>query len=388
MAWRETSTVSLRREFCALAQAEGANVSELCRRFGISRKTGYKWLGRYAAEGAAGLADRPRRPRGSPGRTAAAVEARVVALRDAHPTWGGRKLERRLQDLGEPAPPPSTITAILHRHGRIAPAASAARAPWRRFERDAPNALWQMDFTGDFPLARGRCYPLHVLDDHARYVVGLVACADQRAATVRAALTELFARYGLPWAILCDHGTPWGTTQAESGLTALRAWLERLDVAVVHGRPAHPQTQGKVERANRTLGEDLGWRRAGSTEAPPAPRYPDLAACQAAFDRWRATYNHERPHEALDDATPASRYAPSPRRFPAELPPVAYPAGDEVRRVQADGDVDFRGRQFRVSKALIGERVALRPTAEAGVWTVHFGTIRVRTLDLGRPRAA
>jgi transposase InsO family protein len=306
MPWQETSTMSLRREFCALASREGANVSELCRRFGISRKTGYKWLARYRAEGAAGLEDRSRRPQRMPRLTDPAGTARVLALRDRHPTWGGRKLRRRLQDLGEAAPAASTIAQILRRADRLDPAEAPRHTAWQRFEAEAANELWQLDFKGDFALASGRCHPLHLLDDHSRFVLGLVACPDQRQPTVQAALTTVFRRYGLPWRLLCDNGAPWGSVQAEGGLTALGAWLVRLGIRVVHGRPYHPQTQGKLERVNRTLAADV----------LATPRYPDLAACQRAFDAWRACYNHERPHEALGLATPITRYAVSPRPFP------------------------------------------------------------------------
>jgi transposase InsO family protein len=223
----------------------GANVAELCRRFGVSRKTGYKWLGRFAAQGPVGLADQSRRPRASPGRTSPETEAAVLALRERHPTWGGRKLARRLADLGVvDAPAPSTITAILHRHGLIDPAESQARQPLTRFEAPAPNELWQLDFTGHFALDRGRCHPLPVLDDHSRFLLGLAACATEAADGVQAHLIALFRRYGLPWRILCDHGGPWGTTQSAHGLTALSVWLIRVGVAVVHGRVRHPQTQG------------------------------------------------------------------------------------------------------------------------------------------------
>jgi transposase InsO family protein len=373
MPWQETTTMSQRDEFCGFAAREGANVSELCRRYGISRKTGYKWLGRAATE--VGLGDQSRRPHASPGATGSEIEARVLALRAAHPTWGGRKLRRRLIDLDEGVvPAASTITAILRRHGRLEPTVAAAHTAWQRFEHAAPNDLWQLDFKGHFATGQGRCHPLHLLDDHSRFVLGLVACANEQAATVQAALTAVFRRYGLPWRLLCDNGAPWGSVQAESGLTALGAWFVRLGLTVSHGRPYHPQTQGKLERCNRTLAADV----------LAVARYPDLPACQRAFDRWRAGYNRERPHEALGLATPASRYAPSPRPFPETLPPVTYEPGDAVRKVQAHGAIDFRARVYHISEALVGEPVALRPTTTDGLWEVYFCHRRIRTLDLRR----
>src|SRR5262245_18139990 len=186
MPWQEASAMSLRREFVQQAQQEGANVRDLCRRYGISPPTAYKWL-RRAAAGDTQLADRSRRPQSSPRRTAPEQEAQVVALRDAHPAWGARKLYHRLRRLGhDPLPAPSTIHAILARHSRVAAAVRGHQGAWQRFERPAPNQLWQMDFKGHVPLAAGtgRCHPLTVLDDHSRFALGLEACANERTETV------------------------------------------------------------------------------------------------------------------------------------------------------------------------------------------------------------
>ncbi len=369
MPWQETTQMELRTEFCHLARQPDANVAALCRRYGISRTTGYRWLRR--AETGEAMSDRSHRPRRAPGQTAPAIEQRVLTLRAQHPTWGGRKLRRRLRDLGETgAPAPSTITAILHRHGLIDPADSLARQPFQRFEAPAPNELWQLDFTGWFALERGRCHPLPVLDDHSRFLLGLAACPDERGATVQAHLTALFRRYGLPWRLLCDNGPPWGTTQSAHRLTALAVWLLRLGIEVVHGRPVHPQTQGKLERLNRTLTADVLAQR----------RYADLADAQVAFDRWRPVYNQERPHEALNLATPISRYAPSPRSFPETAPPIEYGPDETIRRVDAAGTIRWQGRRWAISDALAGEAVGLRPTLVDGVVEVRFGRHLVRTL--------
>ena len=245
MPWTVCDAMSQRREFVALAGAEGANMSELCRRFGISRRVGYKWRGRYEAHGEAGLADRSRRPRRSPGQTPEALEARVLELREAHPAWGGRKLRRRLLDLGEAAAPaPSTITEILRRNGRLDEAEADKHTAFTRFEHKAPNDLWQMDFKGHFATEAGRCHALTVLDDHSRYALELGACANERTETVQARLTSAFRRYGLPWRMLMDNGSPWGNS-LEDRYTPLTVWLLRLGVAISHGKPYHPQTQGK-----------------------------------------------------------------------------------------------------------------------------------------------
>jgi transposase InsO family protein len=376
MPWLETTIVDERAEFCQLAQQEGANVSALCRRFGIGRTTAYKWLGRLTAGD--GLADQSRRPHTSPGQTAPAVEAQLLALRRAHPTWGGRKLRWRLRDLGvTDVPAASTITALLRRHGLLDLAESTKHTAWTRFEADAANDLWQLDFKGHVPLAtgRGRCHPLVLLDDHSRLVLGLEACADERTTTVQPLLIALFRRYGLPWTLLCDHGAPWASIQAESRLTELAAWIIRLGITLIHGRPRHPQTQGKLERVNRTL----------AAEVLAIPRYPDLASCQTAFDVWRTTYNLERPHEALDGDTPISHYRLSSRLYPETLPELTYEPGDLVRRVQSKGVIHLGNRKHLVSDALIGQDVAARPTDVDGRFELFYAHQRLRTLDLRNP---
>lgn len=381
MPWQERDTMELRLEFVLAAIQEGANKRELCRRYQVSPTTGYKWLDRFEAEGIGGLVDQERRPHQSPRRTPAAVEQAVVALRALHPTWGGRKLRAWLQahaatDADRTAvPSASTITAILQRHGLIAPPAPDARAARQRFEAPGPNALWQLDFMGHLALGQGRVHPLCVLDDHSRFVLGTFACANEQRQTVQQRLRDLFARYGLPWRILTDNGPPWGDT-GSGGLSRLEVWWLRLGIAVSHGRPRHPQTQGKVERLHRTLVADL---------LQPY-RFADLATCQQALEQWRQAYNTQRPHEALDFAVPASRYQPSPRPLPATLPEVVYRPEDVVRRVMQPGYISYRARRYWVGRALEGEDVALRPTVQDGLLDVYFIQQWICTIDLAKPR--
>ncbi len=372
MPWHEVSTMSLREEFVRLALAEGSNVRDLCRRFNISPKTGYKWLKRFAEDPQAGLQDRSRRPLCSPGRTQAAMEARVQALRQEHPAWGGRKLKRRLTDLGATdVPAASTVTAILHRQALIDPAARDRHQPWIRFEHPQPNLLWQMDFKGHFPVGRGRCHALTVLDDHSRFVACLAACGNEQGATVQERLTAVFRRYGLPARMTMDNGAPWGNHVAHA-LTRFTVWLIRLGIRVSHSRPYHPQTQGKDERFHRTLAVEVLHGRV----------FPDLADCQRHFDRFRDVYNLERPHEALGLATPASRYQVSQRAFPEALAPTEYAPGDIVRRVQGKGDISYRGKSYVIGTALHGLPVALRPTREDGLLEVFFCHQRITQIDL------
>ena len=264
MLLAKRSVMSLREEFAGLANAhllwartggrEPAERAgrELCRRFGISAPTGYRWLQRYLDAGRDGLEDRSRRPQHSPNQTSPKLEAAVLARRRQHPSWGGRKLAARLRALGhEPVPAPSTITEILRRHGLLDPARAGQPRAHQRFEHDAPNQLWQMDFQGPRPCGAGRCHPLTVLDDHSRYSLVLAACGDERTATVSARLSGSFRRYGLPEVLLVDNGPPWGGGAARHH-TPLTVWLLRLGVRVVHSRPRHPQTLGKDERFHRT----------------------------------------------------------------------------------------------------------------------------------------
>ena len=223
MAWKESDRVSERMEFVRFASREGANLSVLCERFGVSRKTGYKWLRRWREEGASGLEDRSRRPSASPGKTNAAMERAVVEVRGEHPAWGGRKIRRYLLNQGlSDVPSASTITAILHRRGLISEEESSKHRAYSRFERSEPNELWQLDFKGEFALSNGRkCYPLTLLDDHSRYSLGLQACPNQRRATVQTHLRAVFERYGIPQAIYVDNGNPWGTAYRHARPTRL-----------------------------------------------------------------------------------------------------------------------------------------------------------------------
>lgn len=282
MPWREVSKMEQRREFVRLAMQEAVNRRELCRRFEIHPDTGYKWLGRFVADEE--LVDRSRRPHSSPGRTAAAIEDRILSVRDAHPAWGARKIVRCLEREGLVCPAHSTVHEILRRHDRIV-APPGGPAAQQRFEKPAPNLLWQMDFKGWLPLANGsRCHPLTVLDDHSRYSLCLEACANEQANTVQSRLELTFRHYGLPDAVFVDNGAPWGDSSGHRW-TRFAVWLLKLGVDVLHSRPYHPQSRGKNERFHRTL----------KAEVFAFKRFRDLVEVQRALDRWRTVYNLDRP---------------------------------------------------------------------------------------------
>jgi transposase InsO family protein len=367
MAWQERTVMTQRQEFVAFAGQEGANIAALCLSFGISRKTGYKWLAR-AARGEP-LTDRSRQPQTSPWRTTAEIEARVLALRAAHPVWGGRKLHHALARQGMVQPPaPSTITAILRRHGVLTP--EPPPRDFLRFEHAAPNDLWQLDFMGHRALDQGRVHPLTLLDDHSRFALTVTACGDERQSTVQDHLTRVFRRYGLPRILLSDNGSPWGSA-GRGGITALEAWLLRLGIDTRHGRAYHPQTQGKVERFHGTIAAEVFGTR----------QFPNLATAQTALETFRTCYNQERPHEALDDAVPASRYHPSSRPFPAKLPEVIYGPDDAVRLVTIHGSIQWQRHRYFISRGLVGQPVAVRPTQADGRWEVYFCHRQVASID-------
>jgi transposase InsO family protein len=371
MPFRECSRMSQREEFCRLALRPDANLSELCRRFGVGRTAGYKWLERYREQGAEGLADRSRRPHGSPGQTPAELEARVLAERAAHPAWGGRKIRRVLERAGLVPPAASTITEILRRHGKLDGPRAGARRDWVRFEHAAPNDLWQMDFKGHFALEAGRCHPLTVLDDHSRYSLEIGACGDEATETVQGRLTRVFRRYGLPWRMLMDNGPPWGTG-GPARYTVLTVWLLDLGVAVSHGRPYHPQTQGKDERFHRTL----------KSEVLDGYRFRDLAQVQAAFDAWREVYNTRRPHQAIELETPSKRYQVSPRTMPETIAPPDYELEAQTRKVQDTGWISFKGQKINCSKAFAGRHVALRATDTDGLFDLCYRSHVLAQVDL------
>jgi len=371
--------MSQRHEFVLLASQEKANIRQLCRQFGISPATAYKWLRRFQAQGVPGLQELSRRPNNSPARTAAAIEKAVLTQRHKHPAWGGRKLRRRLLDLGQvKVPSPSTITSILQRHHLLTNEAALQHKPWTRFEHPQPNDLWQMDFKGDFALGRGRCYPLTVIDDHSRFALGMVACLNQRTETTRTALVSVFRRYGLPWRLAMDNGTPWAAYRhGRTRYTDFSVWLIRLGIRLSFSRPHHPQTQGKNERFHRTM----------AVELLRDQLWANQQECQQAFEKWRAQYNLIRPHEALDLMVPATRYRASVRPFPEALLPIEYDDHEITRKVGDRGQVKYQQRKFFIGNPFAGLRVALRHTATDGLLDVYLCHQRLGSIDLKQPNA-
>jgi transposase InsO family protein len=371
MPWHEVSLMDQRREFILLFQQVGVNRRELCRRFGISSKTAYKWLARAGVEGKDWARDKSRRPRKSPARSTAKTEAAILEIRDAHPVWGARKIRRCLEDRHKSVPAASTVHAILARHDRISPPSQPPQ--YTRFEHPAPNDVWQMDFKGRFPLGdRQMCHPLTMVDDHSRYALCLQACSNEQAETVQQHLERTFRRYGLPSAFLVDNGVPWGTCSPVRW-TKLRVWLLKLGVDVIYARPYHPQTKGKNERFHRTLkAEVLSMRTFGTSRE-----------LQKAFDRWRHVYNNERPHHSLGQNVPASRYRPSLRSLPSKLCEPEYEEGTILRRAgSVKANISFGNRRWHMPDAFCRELLAVRPLDTDGKFGVFFGAHQIACIDL------
>ncbi len=374
MPWSAETVETQRLEFCVLAERAGdVSFVELCRRYGIAPKTGYKWRNRYREFGEPGLMDQSRAPGTSPTRTPAVMEKLVCDLRSVHKAWGGRKINRVLVRRGHRGvPAPSTITDILRRHDLLDPPSPSAGG-YQRFEAPAPNDLWQMDFKGWFQTGTGRCDPFDVLDDHSRFSLHLSAGTDQKASTVKESLTQTFRTHGLPNRILCDNGTPWANQAPEHRWTRLAVWLLDLGVGVVHSRVRHPQTLGKDERFHRTLDLEVISTR---------PRWDSHRQLQQAFDKWRPVYNFERPHDSLDGAVPGDRYQSSARSLPASIAPVEYPDGYQVRKVSSPNTISFKGQEFKVSKAFIGRHVGIVPTTIDGQFNIHYRHQHIATINL------
>jgi len=347
MPWKRMSVDAQRMQFVVRAVSGKEQMTALCREFGISRPTGYLWRRRYERGGSfTAVRELSRRPRHSPTRTEGWKEQRVTALR-AQTGWGAKKLHVVLRDEQGVAIPVRTIHRILQRGGLVEEDVHAP-APGR-FERLAPNELWQMDSKGKYPLPEAECHPLAILDDHSRYAVGLYALPELTSAQAWPCLVETFRRYGVPQAMLMDRGSLWWSEHNGWGLTWLSVQLIEQGIRLLYGRVCHPQTQGKVERFHRTLGGELRHRGLPARWA----EWPPLLA------EVQRDYNQRRPHEALAMQRPAQLYQPSPQRYREQPPEWEYPAGSEVKRLNTQGMLEDGGRRWFVCGALAGQQVRI-----------------------------
>ena len=344
MSW-ETKTVMEQREQFIRAATEGNDtISALCRYYGISRKTGYKWLSR-AAEGLP-LCDQSRRPHQQPSKTAEDVEALIVQTRLSHPAWGGKTIRAALEAAGvEGLPSDKTCCNIIKRNGLIDPVESAKHTPYQRFEKHHCNEMWQTDFKGDFLLGNGvRCFPLTILDDHSRYNIRIEP--KEFATDVKTSFIAAFREYGLPNSVLSDNGSQFAG--AHKGLSTFERFLVDLDILPIHGRPIHPQTQGKIERFHRTFKQE-------ALRTVPS----NMTDAAAIFENWRWLYNEVRPHHALGLKTPGSIYQASTRAY-YEPKPYVYDEGAKLIKINNWGYLRFGPNRLFLSEAMADTRVEIR----------------------------
>ena len=376
MPWKEHGVMEERFRFIEEWKSGGFGMAELCRFYGISRGTGYKWVGRYeAAGGMEGLRELSRAPHGHPNATAEELEERIIELRSAHPTWGAPKIRAKLTSGnggGERLPAESTIGAILQRHG-LTVNRKRRRTSRRASEPLAyagePNAVWCADYKGWFRTGDGtRIDPLTISDAYSRYLFRCQALPVPDYRHSKPVFEAAFREYGLPLRLRTDNGAPFGSN-GESGLTALSVWWIELGIQPERIEPGKPQQNGRHERMHRTLKQE--------TAAPPGK---SRRAQQQRFDRFREEYNEDRPHEALGQTTPASHYEPSRRSYPGRVPTIDYPADWKTRCVTAGGKMSWNGEYVFVAHALEGKRVGLEQIEEQR-WRVWFHFYEVGVLD-------
>lgn len=379
MPWKETCVMNERLKFIGEYLKQERSMSALCREFNISRKTGYKLVHRYTMEGVLGVYDRSRAPHHHPQAVSEDLVAMILSLRNSHPRWGPRKLLAWLR-CHRPRtqwPSASTIGRLLARRGRITPRLHRRRTvpysqPFRSCRR--PNDVWCADFKGWFRTGdRSRCEPLTVTDACSRYALTCRALPVTTQSVVRPIFESLFREYGLPWVIRTDNGTPFAST-ALGGLSRLAVWWIKLGILPERIDPGCPEQNGRHERFHRTLKDE--------TISPPKDNLPQQ---QAAFDRFCLEYNQERPHEALNDKTPASLYTQSPRPFPNRLPEIVYPEHMTIRKVRPSGQLHWRGCELYISETLIGEPVAFEQVDDR-FFQIYYGSIKLAKFDNHKKR--
>jgi len=369
MPWRKVDVSDQRLEFVVRASEPESCIAVLCREYGVSRQTGQMWLRRYQEGGAkAVLEGRSRRPHRSPCATQQIVVEAIQELRRDKPDWGARKLlavlRRKHPEWDEGVVSTTTAHRILDRAGLIAPA-DRRQTALKRFERQAPNELWQMDFKGPQGFNK-RIGPLSVQDDYSRYVMALKQLGGTRLQAVRETLQATFEADGLPEGLLMDHGTPWHNGWSPWGWTELSVWIMQQGVRIYLSGVRHPETQGKVERMHESLQQAIRKRKA--------------QVDQQWLDEFRHEYNHVRPHEGIGMVTPAARWRPSARRYQAQLREWEYPAGWEVHRLAGEGQLGWRGQRWEISNALRNQLVGLQRCEDRVL--VYFCNVPLREIDL------
>ena len=364
MSWETKTVMEQREQFVAEVLEGRETVSNLCRKYGISRKTGYKWINR-AAEGLQ-LCDQSRRPHQQPSKTAENIERQIVQMRLTHPAWGGRTIRAALESAGvEGLPSDKTCCNIIKRNGLIDPAESTKHTAFQRFEKEHCNEMWQTDFKGDFLLGNGiRCYPLTILDDHSRFSIRIEP--KDSASDIKSSFIAAFQEYGLPNSILSDNGPQFAGPH--KGLSFFERFLMDLDILPIHGKPIHPQTQGKIERFHRSLKQE-------ALRVTPA----NMEEARIRLENWRNVYNEIRPHHALGMKTPSSVYQPSTRGYYVPKPYV-YEPGAKLIKVNNWGYLRFGSMRLFLSEAMADTYVEIR-FAEDNKFSIIYRNYIIATVD-------
>ena len=358
MPWENRTVEKQREEFAIRAQNE-TNFSLLCREFGITRKTGYKWKGRY--ENGEQLIDKSRKPFYCPHKTPEDIEELIVAVRNENPGWGSKKIKIFLENQGyENLPCAKTVNNILNRNNLITEEESNKRKPFKRFEKDNCNEMWQTDFKGEFLTADEKyCYPLTIIDDHSRFSIRIDCFPNTRDVTI-GGFKRAFSEFGMPLSVLSDNGTQFGGFR--QGISRFEKFLMDNDILPIHSGIKHPQTQGKIERFHGTMKRELLNHH----------QFINLSDADRALQEWRIKYNCYRPHEALGNKCPADVYTPSNRIFVDKVKGFEYDGRFHVIKVSSWGYVRFSNFQLYLSETFIGDYLEFRPGSHEDTFLVCY----------------
>lgn len=371
MTWNGRTVEGLREEFVKRVLANEKSKSALCQEYGISRPTGDKWIQRYLNHES--LSDKSRAPFTTPNRISNEMEQLIVATRKQYPALGAAKIHRILENNGyHDLPCVKTINNVLKRNHLISKEASLAAAPYQRFEKTAPNDMWQADYKGHFALKDNtRCHPLNIIDDYSRFNLCCEAQYSESFAEIQPVMTRIFTEFGLPFSLLCDNGNPWGTPQS-TGYTKFEVWLMELGVLTIHSRIKHPQTQGKEESFNRSF----------KRECLAYNDFENMKEAQQGFDEYRDFYNHQRPHHALGLEVPAKRYQKSERCMPGKIEEWEYAQGHQLCKVKSNGFFQYKGQGYFLSEGFADKTIAVRESSLPGQITLFFRQFCIGRIDV------
>lgn len=370
MPWGVKTVERMREEFVAAAKSKG-NISAVCREYGITRKTGYKWIARASAgeTDSERFCDKSTAPKKTANKTPAKTEELILKCREENPAWGGKTIRKVLENSGQiDLPCAKTCNNILKRNGCIDPQESMKHRAYQRFERETCNELWQTDFKGDFTLLDGsRCYPLTIIDDHSRFSIMIDAKPDTRG--VRDSFEQAFLHYGLPDALLSDNGSEFAGFRG--GYTRFERWLMDYNVLPIHGRVMHPQTQGKIERFHRTMKQEL----------LNHTNFSDLTDAQQQLQRWRQKYNEVRPHEALGLKVPSQVYVPSPRKYKNKPDAFEYSGLYPMRKVNSWGYLRFDPVRIYLSETMADTYLEIRPCEDGNSFAICYRNFKIAQVN-------